>query len=142
MHAFSLTKASMVDITPKFTYAKPGTFYFSKTVSRDLRPHYTRNRIIIFLKTNSAKQAEISSKAILSKLENYCLGLRLSQTNIPAQHLLRSDPAKHSDAPSLKDALSIYLKIKAEGRSDYFITTARRNIDYVIRCLGCRPIMS
>ena len=131
---------NMVDTFPKYTYTKSGTYYFSKTVPRDLKPHYTRSRIIICLKTKSAKKAELSSKSLLNKLENYWLGLRLTQTDIPAQHLLRSDPAKASDAPSLKDALNIYLKIKAEGRSEYFITTAHRNIDYVIKCLGCRPI--
>jgi len=130
----------MVDNFPKYTYIKSGTYYFSKTVPRDLKPHYSRSRIIICLKTKSSKQAEISSKSIINKLENYWLGLRLTKTDIPAQHLLISDPSKASDAPSLKDALSIYLKIKGEGRSDYFVTTAHRNIDYVIKCLGCRPI--
>ena len=130
----------MVDNFPKYTYTKSGTYYFSKTVPRDLKPHYSRSRIIICLKTKSSKQAEISSKSIINKLENYWLGLRLTKTDIPAQHLLISDPSKASDAPSLKDALSIYLKIKGEGRSDYFVTTAHRNIDYVIKCLGCRPI--
>ena len=130
----------MVDNFPKYTYTKSGTYYFSKTVPRDLKPHYSRSRIIICLKTKSSKQAEISSKSIINKLENYWLGLRLTKTDIPAQHLLTSDPSKASDAPSLKDALSIYLKIKGEGRSDYFVTTAHRNIDYVIKCLGCRPI--
>jgi integrase len=130
----------MVDTFPKYTYTKSGTYYFSKTVPRDLTPHYTRSRIIICLKTKSAKQAELSSKSILSKLENYWLGLRLTRTDLPAQHLLRSDPSKASDAPTLKDALAIYLKIKAEGRSGYFVATAQRSIDYVVKCLGCRPI--
>jgi len=34
----------------------------------------------------------------------------------------------------------VYLKLKGVGRSEYFVTTAHRNIDYVIKCLGCRPI--
>ena len=59
-----------------------GTYYFSKTVPRDLKPHYTRNRIIICLKTKSAKKAELSSKSLLSKLENYWLGLRLTHTAV------------------------------------------------------------
>jgi integrase len=130
----------MVDVFPKYTYTKSGTYYFSKTVPRDLKPHYTRSRIIICLKTKSAKKAELSSKSLLSKLENYWLGLRLTHTDIPAQHLLRANPSQASDAPTLLDALDLYLKVKASGRSEYFITTARRNIDYVIKCLGCRPI--
>ena len=36
--------------------------------------------------------------------------------------------------------LDIYVKVNASGRSEYFMTTARRNIDYVTNCLGCRPI--
>ena len=130
----------MVDVFPKYTYTKSGTYYFSKTVPRDLKPHYTHSRIIICLKTKSAKKAELSSKSLLSKLENYWLGLRLTHTDIPAQHLLRANPSQASDAPTLLDALDLYLKVKASGRSEYVNTTARRNIDYVVKCLGCRPI--
>ena len=72
----------MVDVFPKYTYTKSGTYYFSKTVPRDLKPYYTRNRIIICLKTKSAKKAELSSKSLLSKLENYWLGLRLTHTAV------------------------------------------------------------
>ena len=130
----------MVDVFPKYTYTKSGTYYFSKTVPRDLKPHYTHSRIIICLKTKSAKKAELSSKSLLSKLENYWLGLRLTHTDIPAKHLLRTSPSQASVAPTLLGALDIYLKVKASGRSEYFVTTAHRNIDYVIKCLGCRPI--
>ena len=130
----------MVDIFPKYTYTKSGTYYFSKTVPRDLRCHYTRHRIVICLKTKSRHKADISSKTLLSKLENYWLGLRLTHSDIPAQHLLSANPSQESDAPTLLDALDLYLKVKASGRSEYFNTTARRNIDYVIKCLGCRPI--
>jgi hypothetical protein len=59
---------------------------------------------------------------------------------MPAQHLLRANPSQASDAPTLLDALDLYLKVKASGRSEYVNTTARRNIDYVVKCLGCRPI--
>jgi len=72
----------MVDVFPKYIYTKPGTYYFSKTVPRDLKPQYTRNRIIICLKTKSAEKAELSSKSLLSKLENYWLGLRLTHTAV------------------------------------------------------------
>jgi len=130
----------MVDVFPKYTYTKSGTYYFSKTVPRDLKPHYTHSRIIICLKTKSAKKAELSSKSLLSKLENYWLVLRLTHTDIPAKHLLRTSPSQASDAPTLLGALDIYLTLKGIGRSEYFITTAHRNIDYVIKCLGCRPI--
>ena len=67
---------------PKYTYTKSGTYYFSKTVPRDLKPHYTRNRIIICLKAKLAKKAELSSKSLLSKLENYWLDLRLTHTAV------------------------------------------------------------
>ena len=144
IHAFSLIELSvvdnMVDTFPKYTYTKSGTYYFSKTVPRDLRRHYTRRRIVICLKTKSRHKAQISSKTLLSKLENYWLGLRLTCTNVPAQHLLNSTPASESDAPNLLAALEVYIKLKGAGRSEYFITTAKRNIDYVIKCLGSRPI--
>jgi len=119
----------MVDVFPKYTFTKSGTYYFSKTVPRDLRRHYTRHRIVICLKTKSRHKADISSKTLLSKLENYWLGLRLTHSDIPAQHLLSANPSQESDAPTLIDALDLYLKVKSSGRSKYFNTTARRNID-------------
>ena len=45
-----------------------------------------------------------------------------------------------SNAPTLNDALALYLRLKSEGKSDTFVCGAKRNIGFVISALGDRPI--
>jgi integrase len=127
---------------PPYTFVKDSIYYFQKTVPVDLQHHYKSKRISFSLRTRSKRRAEEISRAIESKLNAYWLNLRLSTCNLPGLHLLKSssEPSPHSNAPTLNESLDVYIKLKGAGRSEYFITTARRNIDYVIKCLGCRPI--
>ena len=69
----------------------------------------------------------------MSKLSAYWLNLRLTTFDLPASHLLKSTPKviSNSDAPTLTESLEVYLKLKGIGRSEYFVTTAHRNSDYV-----------
>ena len=74
------------------------------------------------------------------RLEDYWLGLRLHDMDIPAIHLVRTDGVAH-DAPVMLDAVENYLKLK--GNNDrIFIRTARRNGSYVAKLLGNRTITS
>ena len=127
---------------PPYTFVKDSIYYFQKIVPVDLQHHYKSKRISFSLRTRSKRRAEETSRAIESKLNAYWLNLRLSTCNLPGSHLLKSssEPTPHSNAPTLNESLDVYIKLKGTGRSEYFITTARRNIDYVIKCLGCRPI--
>jgi len=132
----------VVTYNPQYTFVKDSIYYFQKTVPVDLQHHYKSKRISFSLHTRSKRSADTASKAILSKLYAYWLNLRLSTLDLPASHLLKSIPEaiSNSEAPTLTGSLEVYLKLKGVGRSEYFNTTARRNIDYVIKCLGCRPI--
>ena len=127
---------------PPYTFVKDSIYYFQKIVPVDLQHHYKSKRISFSLRTRSKRRAEETSRAIESKLNAYWLNLRLSTCKLPGSHLLKSssEPTPHSNAPTLNESLDVYIKLKGAGRSEYFITTARRNIDYVIKCLGCRPI--
>ena len=82
----------MVDhLRVKYTFKKRDVFYFSKRVPKDIRSYYTRDRIIICLKTKSDTSASRACRSLIQKLEDYWLSLRLTQFNIPAQHLIKSD---------------------------------------------------
>jgi integrase len=132
----------VVTSNPPYTFVKDSIYYFQKTIPVDLQHHYKSKRISFSLRTRSKRRAEETSRAIESKLNAYWLNLRLSTCNLPGSHLLKSssEPTPHSNAPTLTESLDVYIKLKGAGRSEYFITTAKRNIDYVIKCLGCRPI--
>ena len=121
----------VVTYNPQYTFVKDNIFYFQKTVPVDLQHHYKSKRISFSLHTRSKRSADTASKAIVSKLYAYWLNLRLSTLDLPASHLLKSIPKviSNSDAPTLTESLEVYLKLKGVGRSEYFNTTARRNID-------------
>ena len=75
---------------PKYTFVKDDVYYFSKAIPNDLLHHYSKSRIVISLKTKSSYRAGTASRMLLAKLEDYWLGLRLKELEVPAAHLLRS----------------------------------------------------
>ena len=96
----------MVDhLRVKYTFKKRDIFYFTKRVPKDIRSHYTKDRIIICLKTKSDTSAERACKSLIQKLEDYWLSIRLTQFKIPAQHLIKTDKSFSSDSPLLSVAL-------------------------------------
>ena len=125
-----------------YLYQKRGVYYFSKQVPCDVKQHYSRNRIVICLRTKSSSKAMRSCKSILQRLEDYWMSLRLSAMPLPGQHLIQDRPRDYydSDTPLLSEALAKYLMLKGEGKDKTFVRGANRNIQYVIDQLGDRPI--
>jgi len=87
---------------PKYTYRKDGVFYFSKQVPSDVRSYYSKQRIVLCLRTKSSAQAQQASKAVLAKLENYWLRLRIKDLDVPASHLLNESYLSLQGCPPLK----------------------------------------
>ena len=133
----------MVDhLNVSYLYKKRGVFYFSKRVPCDVRSYYKSDRIVICLRTKSNVSAIRSSKSLYQKLDDYWTSIRLTKTQVPAEHMLVSKPPVNGDsnAPLLSEALSSYLKLKGEGKDKIFVRAANRNIKYVIELLGNLPI--
>ena len=81
---------NMVDKSDaSYLYQKRGVYYFSKQVPCDVKQHYSRNRIVICLRTKSSSKAMRSCKSILQRLEDYWMSLRLSAMPLPGQHLIQ-----------------------------------------------------
>ena len=56
----------MVDhLSFKYTFKKRDVFYFTKRVPKDIRSYYTRDRIIICLKTKSDTSATSACKSLI-----------------------------------------------------------------------------
>lgn len=127
---------------PKYTYIKNNTYYFSKAIPRDLRHHYRKPRIILSLKTRSYSRAETASRMLLSKLEDYWLGLRIKNIEVPASHLLRSQASTNLNSTLIcvSEALEVYLKVKGSGRGKLFFSHTKRAIEYLISNLGDRAL--
>ena len=125
-----------------YLYQKRGVYYFSKQVPCDVKQHYSRNRIVICLRTKSLSKAMRSCKSILQRLEDYWMSLRLSAMPLPGQHLIQDRPRDYygSNTPLLSEALAKYLLLKGVGKDKTFVRGANRNIQYVTDQLGDRPI--
>ena len=127
---------------PKYTFIKDDVYYFSKTVPNDLRHHYNKPRIVLSLRTKSCNLAAKASRSMLFKLEEYWLGLRLRETEVPAAHLLRSQAKINlaSDLMCISEALEVYLRVKGENKGKLFFSHTRRAIGYLIKHLGDRSL--
>ncbi|MGB0253555.1 MAG: DUF6538 domain-containing protein, partial [Litorivicinaceae bacterium] len=88
---------------PKYTYRKDGVFYFSKQVPHDVRSYYSKKRIVLCLRTKSVNQAQQASKAVLAKLEDYWLKLRIKDLDVPASHLLNESLSVTAGMPTIED---------------------------------------
>ncbi|MDB3897532.1 tyrosine-type recombinase/integrase, partial [Alphaproteobacteria bacterium] len=92
------------------------------------------------LRTKSNAGALRAAQSVTQRLEDYWLGLRLQDMDIPAIHLVKANHVDDS-SPLMLDAVENYLRIK--GNDDrIFIRTAQRNGSYVAKLLGNRPITS
>jgi len=125
---------------PKYTYRKNGVFYFSKQVPSDIRSYYSKQRIVLCLRTKSPSQAQQASKAVLAKLEDYWLKLRIKDLDVPASLLLNESLSVTAGMPTIEDALNLYLDIKGVGRSESFLRAARRNVRYLVTALGLKTL--
>ncbi len=114
---------------PQHTYTKRDVYYFSRVIPSDLRNHYTKPRIIQSLKTKSAHRASVASKMLSSKLDNYWLGLRLKQMDVPASHLLASGAKVNLESKllNIEEALQVYTSVKGVGKGELFFRHIRIN---------------
>ena len=117
-----------------------GIYYFVRRVPLDVRQHYASSRISFSLRTKSFNAAVRTAHSVSQRLEDYWLGLRLQQMDIPAIHLVQIGAANDS-SPSIMEAVELYLSINGkEGTT--FKRTARHNAEYVAKAIGNKPIAS
>ena len=121
---------------------RDGVFYFVRRIPVDVLPYYSSNRISISLKTKSASIAVRASKSINQRLEDYWLGLRLQNMDIPAIQVVRASDEADDATLCLSQACQLYLRLKGVGNDRVFVRTANRNTGYVTKLLGDRPISS
>ena len=127
---------------PLICIKKRGVYYFSKQVPCDVKQHYSRNRIVICLRTKSLSKAMRSCKSILQRLENLLdVFEAFSHYNCRDNTLFRTGHVIIMVLiPLLSEALHKYLMLKGEGKDKTFVRGANRNIQYVTDQLGDRPI--
>ena len=121
---------------------RDGVYYYVRRVPCDLASYYDVLRLCFSLKTKSLKAAIRASRSVTQRLEDYWLGLRLQNMDIPAIQVVKSSDVHKNDTLLLSQACELYLRLKGVGKDKVFIRTANRNTGYVTKLLGDRPISS
>ena len=105
----------MVGHNPQFTYRKDGVFYFSQRIPKDIRHKYERDRFVICLRTKSRVVADKSSGAIVARLDEYWISLRIADLNIPSILPVNGQVATET-VITLQQALQNYHSLKGAGK--------------------------
>ena len=127
--------------SPSYIQQRNGRLYFVRRVPDDIRSHYTAPKIRRSLRTKSISVATRSAKSINQRLEDYWLGLRLQQIDIPAINLVSTPKTLGvHDCLTLSEARDLYLRLKSAGKDRTFVRSAHRNVEYVIKVLGDHPL--
>ena len=121
---------------------REGIYYYVRRVPYDLTSYYNVKRPCFSLRTKSASAAVRASKSINQRLEDYWLGLRLQNMDIPAIQVVRASDEADDATIRLSEACELYLRLKGVGKDRLFTRTANRNTQYVTKLLGDRPISS
>ena len=121
---------------------RDGIYYYVRRVPYDLTSYYNVKRLCFSLKTKSASAAVRASRSVTQRLEDYWLGLRLQNMDIPAIQVVRASDEANDATLRLSEACELYLRLKSGGKDKVFTRTANRNTQYVTKLLGDRPISS
>jgi len=121
---------------------RDGVYYYVRRVPYDLTSYYNVKRLCFSLKTKSASAAVRASRSVTQRLEDYWLGIRLQNMDIPAIQVVRARDEANDATLRLSEACDLYLRLKGVGKDKVFTRTANRNTQYVTKLLGDRPISS
>ena len=69
--------------TPENVMIRDGVYYYVRHIPYDLASIYSVTRLCFSLKTKSLKAAIRTSRSVTQRLEDYWLGLRLQNMDIP-----------------------------------------------------------
>ena len=92
-----------------------GLYYYVRRVPYDLTSYYNVKRLCLSLRNKSASAAVRASQSINQRLEDYWLGLRLQNMNIPAIQVVRASDEANDATLRLSQACELYLRLKGLG---------------------------
>ena len=115
----------MYNSNASYVSCRAGVYYYTRRIPNDVRQFYASSRLSFSLRTKSYAGAIRAASSVTQRLEDYWLGLRLQQMDIPAIHLVKTDDVNNT-SPVILDAVENYLKLK-NNDDRTFIRTAKRN---------------
>ena len=90
---------------PEHVMIRDGVYYYVRHIPCDLASIYSVKRLCFSLKTKSASAAVRASKSINQRLEDYWLGLRLQNMDIPAIQVVKSGSTYENDTLLMSEAM-------------------------------------
>ena len=132
-----------------YTFVREGYYYFSRRVPSDLQKHYSKDRIVVGLRTKSASQAKTRALVASAKLDEYWSHLRMTDVDLVGRHLLRErllaqpivqDALEGPDCLTLSEAVKLYVNSKGVNRGKLFHAHAQRNFTYLVDVCGDKSL--
>lgn len=118
--------------SPVYIYKRKNTFYFSRIIPADVRHRFNKNKIEMSLRTSSEMRATKLAEALSDRLERHWDNLRLERLTISGLELSSSTYATTAvQAPSLDEALELYLALKGRNKGKLFFQTSHRAVEYL-----------
>ena len=74
-----------------YVSCRAGIYYYTRRIPNDVKQFYASSRLSFSLRTKSYAGAIRAASSVTQKLEDYWLGLRLLQMEIPAILLIKTD---------------------------------------------------
>ncbi len=100
--------------SPHHVMNRAGIYYYVRRIPADLKQHYSVKRLCFSLRTKSHRQAMRTASSVHQRLEDYWLGLRLQQMNIPAIHLVKTDDVEDT-LPLMMDKQMCHDALPSQG---------------------------
>ena len=119
-----------------YLFQKRGVYYFERRIPKDVRPHYSANKIIKSLRTKNRRIANTMSLQMSSRLDLHWASLRV-QDFAPVSRQVITDENEKSlpteiDCMTFSQAAELYLHLKGKERDKRFKAYAKRAVGYLL----------
>ena len=94
---------------PEHLMIREGVYYYVRHIPCDSASIYSVTRLCFSLKTESASAAVRASRSVTQRLDDYWLGLRLQNMDIPAIQVVRANDEANDATLRLSEACELYL---------------------------------
>ena len=114
----------------RFIFLKRQIFYFQRRIPKRVLSHYSRDRIVLSLRTKSLAIATRRAHEIARNLDEYWFTLGYKTAGIPVRELFADNPVKREFQLPLGELMSSYLGRRSAGRPATFEGAVRRGFGY------------
>ena len=126
-----------------YLFQKRGVYYFERRIPKDVRPHYSANKIIKSLRTKNRRIANTMSLQISSRLDLHWASLRVQDFAPVARQLIADANEKPEiDCLTFTQATELYLHLKGKERNKRFKAYAKRAVGYLLAVAGDKKLAS